>query len=113
MEKMRDMELLEIKTICDWFVENKFLIIQSASNSNNERNKAFEYLDLYKSTYATVFNNFYKGKIRFEYAYDHKIGKFILDLCHLNKKSLIKITSLIKDILSQELGDMWIINLTK
>ena len=114
MSKMNDMKLLEIKTFCDWFVENnKNVIVQSFSNSKNERNKTFEYLDLYSTPYAVVFNNFCNGKIKFNYCYNHDKGKYILQLKHLNKKNLIEVTSLIRDILSKQLGTNWIINICK
>lgn len=112
--KMNDMKLLEIKTFCDWFVENnRNVIFESFSNSLNDRDKTVEYFDLYSTIYANIFNNFCSGKIRFNYSYNHDNGKFILNLSHLNKKSLIEVTSIVKEKLSQELGANWIINISK
>jgi hypothetical protein len=37
----------------------------------------------------------------------------MLDLCHFNKKTLIKITTIIKEKLDEKLSDKWVVNIMK
>ena len=106
---MNDMELLEVRAFCDWFIQNNESLINAA---NSESKEALDCIDIFESSLTKVFNRFYKGKVKFGYGFDHKVGKWTLDLCHLNKKNLVQITKLIKENLSG-LSDRWVINISR
>ena len=103
--------MLEIKTFCDWFIQNNDAIIQSVNTNNQEL--AIKYQETFEIGLNNIFKKFYKGKIKFGYGYDHKINKWTLDLCHLNKRTLVQIVNLIKEELSKQLDDRWIISVMK
>ena len=111
--KKKEIDLLKINAFCDWFIQNSDLIIESVKNSNDDRATMMKYLDLVEAELAKVYNDFYKGEIHFGYGPNPKTNKWVLDLCHFNKKSLIKITTLIQEKLTNELGDRWTINIIK
>ena len=111
--KKKQIDVNKINEFCDWFVEHNDLINKSVLNSKNDRNKMIQYLDLVESKLAYVYSDFYHGEIHFGYGPVPKSDKWTLDLCHFNKKPLIKITSLIQENLSLKLQDKWIINIMK
>ena len=103
--------MLEIKAFCDWFVQNNDAIIQSVDTNNQEL--ALKYQETFETGLNNIFENFYKGKIKFGYGFDHKTNKWTLDLCHMNKKNLVQIAKLIKEELSNRLDERWIINISR
>ena len=103
--------MLEIKAFCDWFVQNNDAIIQSVDTNNQEL--ALKYQETFETGLNNIFKNFYKGKIKFGYGFDHKTNKWTLDLCHMNKKNLVQIVKLIKEELSQHLDDRWVVNISR
>jgi len=111
--KKKEIDLIKIKTFCDWFIQNNEQIIESVKNSNKDRTKMMQYLDMVEAELAKVYNDFYKGEIHFGYGPNPKTNKWNLDLCHFNKKPLIKITTLIQEQLTKELSDRWTINIMK
>lgn len=111
--KKKKIDMSKINAFCDWFILNHEEIKQSVINSNNDRMKMMMYLDLVEKELAKVYSDFYKGEIYFGYGPISKSNKWNLDLCHFNKKPLIKITTLIQERLSKELGETWIISISK
>lgn len=111
--KKKEIDINKVNEFCQWFIEHNELIIQSVLNSKNDRNKMMEYLDLVEAKLAILYSDFYKGEIHFGYGPISKSDKWTLDLCHFNKKPLIKITSLVQEQLSKVLSDKWEINIMK
>jgi hypothetical protein len=111
--KKKEINVEKVNAFCDWFIANQEDIKQSVINSSNDRMKMMMYLDLVEKELAKVYRDFYKGEIYFGYGPIPKSNKWNLDLCHFNKKPLIKITTIIQEKLTKELKDSWVIKISK
>ena len=83
--KKKEIDLIKIEAFCDWFINNQEQIIKSVENAKND----------------------------FGYGPIPNSNKWMLDLCHFNKKPLIKITTIIKEKLDNKLSDKWVVNTMK
>ena len=111
--KKKEIDLIKIEAFCDWFINNQAQIIKSVENAKNDRALMMKYLDLVELELAKVYRDFYKGEIHFGYGPIPNSNKWMLDLCHFNKKPLIKITTIIKEKLDEKLSDKWVVNAMK
>lgn len=103
----------KIDAFCSWFFANNDRIIASVENSQNDRETMFKTLDEVEAQLAVVYRDGYKGEIQFEYGFNSHIGKWDLNLYHLNDKFLIAATAKIAEKVNNELGDKWSANTAK
>ncbi len=111
--KKKEIDLIKIEAFCNWFINNQEQIIKSVENAKIDRTLMMKYLDLVELELAKVYRDFYKGEIHFGYGPIPNSAKWMLDLCHFNKKTLIKITTIIKEKLDDKLSDKWVVNIMK
>lgn len=97
----------KIDSFCTWFLANNGRIIASVENSCNDRDTMFKTLDEVEAQLRAVYHDGYKGEIQFEYGFNDNIGKWELNLYHLNNRFLISATSKIAERINNEHGDMW------
>lgn len=102
---------MKINTFCSWFEDNSSRIIESMKNRENDQDTMFAVLDEVELQLANVYRDGYKGNIEFEYGFNDDIGKWDLNLFHLNDRFLIKATAKIADILNEQIGDTWSVNI--
>ena len=103
----------KISAFCSWFLANNDRIIASVENSRNDRDTMFRTLDEVEAQLAAVYRDGYKGEIQFEYGFNTDIGKWDLNLYHLNNKFLIAATAKIAEQINGELGTKWSVNTAK
>ena len=111
--KKKEVNVEKVNQFCDWFITNHESIRESVSNSKNNRELMFQYLDLVEKKLTELYIDFYKRDVHFGYGPIPNSDKFVLDLCHFNRKPLIEITKIIQDKLNTELSDKWIVNISK
>ena len=97
----------KIDAFCVWFLTNNGRILASVENSRNDKDTMFRTLDEVEAQLAAVYRDGYRGEIHFEYGFNTHIGKWDLNLYHMNKKFLIAATTKIAEKLNRELGDTW------
>lgn len=100
----------KIDTFCAWFAANNERIIASVENSQNDKDTMFKTLDEVEAQLAVVYRDGYKGEIQFEYGFNSSIGKWDLNLFHLNNKFLMSAAAKIAEKINQQLGDKWSAN---
>ncbi len=100
----------KIDAFCSWFRANNERIIISDENSQNDRDTMFKTLDEVEAQLAGVYRDGYKGEIQFEYGFNNDIGKWDLNLYHLDNKFLIAATAKIAEKINRELGHKWSVN---
>ncbi len=103
----------KIDAFSSWFLDNNERIIASVENSRNDRDTMFKTLDEVEAQLAVVYRDGYEGEIQFEYGFNTRIGKWDLNLYHLNNKFLIAATAKIAEKINSELGDKWSANTAK
>lgn len=103
----------KIDAFCSWFLANNDKIIASVENSQNDRDTMFKILDEVEAQLAVVYHDGYTGEIQFEYGFNPHIGKWDLNLYHLNNKFLITATAKIAEKINNEIGDKWSANTAK
>ena len=100
----------KIDSFCSWFLANNERIIASVENSQSDRDTMFKILDEVEAQLAVVYRDGYKGDIQFDYGFNTHLGKWDLNLYHLNHKFLISTTAEIAKRINRELGDKWSAN---
>lgn len=103
----------KIQSFCAWFLENNERIIASVENSKTDRSAMLKTLDEVEAQLAIVYRDGYQGNIEFEYGFNNTIGKWDLNLFHLNNRFLISATARICDVINLRLGDKWSANTAK
>ena len=101
----------KIDIFCSWFIANNERIIASVENGQNDKETMFRTLDEVEIQLAIVYRDAYKGEIQFEYGFNSSIGKWDLNLFHLNNKFLMSATAKIAERINQQLGDKWSVNI--
>ena len=111
--KKAEPDAAKVDAFCAWFLANNDRIIESVENSQNDRDAMFKTLDEVEAQLAFVYRDGYKGEIEFEYGFNTHIGKWDLNLYHLNNKFLIAATAKIAEKINNELGSKWSANTAK
>ncbi len=109
--KKAEPDAAKIDGFCDWFAANSERIIASVENSQKDRQTMFKTLDEVEAQLAIVYRDGYRGEIQFEYGFNTTIGKWELNLFHLNKRFLVSAVSRIAEKINRRLGDTWIVNI--
>jgi len=100
----------KVDAFCAWFMENNGTIIASVENSGTDRETMFKMLDEVEAQLAMVYRDGYNGEIQFEYGFNQSIGKWDLNLFHLNDKFLKKATAKIAEKINGQIGELWSAN---
>ena len=95
----------KIQCFCAWFFENNERITASVENSKTDRAAMLKTLNEVEAQLAIVYRDGYQGNIEFEYGFNAAIGKWDLNLFHLNNKFLISATARICEIINSQFGD--------
>lgn len=109
--KKTEPDAAKIDGFCDWFAANSERIIASMENRENDRETMFKTLDEVEEQLAMVYRDGYRGEIQFEYGFNAAIGKWELNLFHLNKRFLVRAASSIAEKINRQLGDTWTVNI--
>jgi len=104
---------VKIHKFCVWFSENNESIISSIENRETDRKAMFDMLNEVEKQLADVYRDGYKGEIEFEYGFNDSIGKWELNLFHMNHKFLISATAKIAEKINGELGKKWQVNIAR
>lgn len=108
--KKTELNEAKIDSFYSWFLTNNDRIIASVENSQHDRDTMFKTLDEVEAQLAVVYRDGYKGEIQFDYGFNTHIGKWDLNLYHLDNKFLIAATTEISKRINQKLGDKWSAN---
>lgn len=101
----------KIETFCRWFVLYCDELTEGIKSGDVERMRAG--LDELERQLAFVYRDGYKGKIEFEYGFNEKIGRWELNLFHLDNRFLIKAATLIREALLPSVDGKWQINVSR
>ena len=111
--KKKKVNIDKVNEFCEWFILNNENIRESVLNCDKNKQLMYQYLNLVESKLTELYIDFYKREVHFGYGPILNSDKFVLDLCHFNKKPLIEITKAVQEKLNKELSDKWIVNISK
>ena len=111
--KKKKINIDKVNEFCEWFLLNNENIRESVLNCDKNKQLMYQYLNLVENKLTELYIDFYKREVHFGYGPIPNSDKFVLDLCHFNKKPLIEITKAVQEKLNKELSDKWIVNISK
>lgn len=111
--KKKKINIDKVNEFCEWFILNNENIRESVLNCDKNKQLMYQYLNLVENKLTELYIDFYKREVHFGYGPIPNSDKFVLDLCHFNKKPLIEITKAVQEKLNKELSDKWIVNISK